>query len=266
MKNITLIIPVLCVFALTVLFPDSAFSGGNQIILMGESPQGGANSSTQSNSQVFQNQNQQQGNQYSSGSTNYCPYGGCYGQPQQATIQIVSIGNGQGGIVLAVGDRLYFIASLVFYNPYGWRDIYYNNMQNMQNPNNIQNGTVAGFSGTTDQSLYNLINQPGSMFNSQPISTSGNSSLFSNSSNYSTTPGFNWSSPVSSGNNSSSAGYTSSYNINQQQQQTSSSGAFNCAAPIQTGTVTSNFGPRTLRGEPNNHGGIDIGAPCRYHR
>lgn len=257
--NKSYIFLILFSFVLSVIYPGQLLCGGDSIILMGQTATGTDGSSTgQGGTSSYQSN---QGTNYGNQQNTYCPYGSnCTGN--QNGIQIQQMPGGQAGFVVRVGDRLYVVANIIFMNPYGWQDIYNQNSQNIQNPNNLQVGSVLTVPNTNYADLSFLIDQNNqnngiSTSSSNPMTISG-SKPFTGSVNYGVTPGFNWSQPNQPANSYTS---NSSYTTNQQQQQvTSSSTKFNVTSPIQSGTVTSNFGPRTLRGEPDNHSGIDIGA------
>ena len=252
---------VLFSFLLSLLFTNSGFAGNASISLFDISAPGtvtsGKGGSTYDNYDF---------NQQSTG-VGQSPYdlnlfSSNYGQQGQNQIQRPFCSTGQRpGLYILVGDQMWYISAIIMMDPYGWRVIYNANQGNIQNPNQLNPGSTINIPNIADVPIQSLINgqmnnQGTYTQNQNTIIPSGSTSIIPSDLDQYLTQGFNWSQPIGNQNYTQN---TYTQNNNQQQQQTNN-GRFNASMPIRTGTVTSNFGRRTLRGRPDNHGGLDVGA------
>ena len=298
----------LFLFLTLILFSSTchfAVGGTNEITLMGQTATGsgkGGNQSSITNHQSVLTGNGQNSNQQHQATVGFQNSGVNGGNSAQ--FQLQQLDQNRVGMVIRVGDKLYVIANLLYQTPYGWRNIYYENQQKIGNPNrSMASGSVLLIPGVPSNELQTLINastqnqsssgtqgynnqqqsyssnqQQSTLFPTTTVSVRGNKPLFTGSSNYGATPGFNWSSQIrtnytrvnpqrsgsrSSDRRTSHIRSSSSYqNSSNQHQQHSSSNRFNLVSPITVGNVTSDYGHRSLRGKANFHGGIDVGAPA----
>ena len=186
-----------------------------------------------------------------------------YGQSQNQ-IQRPFCSTGQRpGLYILAGDRLWYISAIIIMDPYGWRVIYNANQGSIQNPNQLNPGSTINMPNIADVPIHSLINgqsnNPGSFTQNQnSIIPSGTQSIIPSDLDQYLTQGFDWSTPIGDQGYTQN-NFTQNNTYNQQHQQ-SGNGRFNATLPIRTGTVTSNYGHRTLRGRPDNHGGLDVGA------
>lgn len=162
----------------------------------------------------------------------------------------VDTGNGGTGIVIGHNDQLWYISAVALGDPYQWRVLYAANASVVTNPNRLQAGTVLS---TPD---------PGGM----PLSMLGVSQyqpqtqaprVVSGTVRRTTSGNLPWSSTQWV---SPAANQQQQRTVPTQQQQQQTSGRFNSALPLSSGTVTSNFGRRTFQGQVDNHQGIDVGV------